>query len=198
VLFGQVAEHLALQAAHQEGTDAFPQFFRPLAAAVAPQECGLGAQIAGQDEIENAPQFAGMVLHGGAGQRHPHLRVQLLGRQRALTLGVLDGLGLIQHGEAQGNVFVVFNIPAKQGIAGQDHVHGIVFFQVGDGVAALIPGACYHPDDQAVVKALHFRQPVIGQRSGRDHDALLNAVFFLGGGQGGDDLQRLAQTHLVR
>ena len=65
-------------------------------------------------------------------------------------------------------------------------------------MAALIPRACYHPDDQAVVKALHFRQPVIGQRSGRDHDALLNAVFFLGGGQGGDDLQRLAKTHLVR
>ena len=198
VLFRQVAEHLALQAAHQEGPDPLPQLLRPFATAVAAQERGLGAQIAGQDEVEDAPQFAGVVLHGGAGQRHPHLRIQLLGRQRPLTLGVLDGLGLVQHGEAQGNVLIVFNVPAKQGIAGQDHVHRIVLFQVGDGVTAFVPLPGHHPDDESVVETLHFCQPVIGQGSRGDDDAFLRTVLLFGGGQGGDDLQRFAKAHLVR
>ena len=49
----QLGQHLLLQAAHEEGTDALAQLLGMFAAAVAAQEGRLRAQIAGQDEIKD-------------------------------------------------------------------------------------------------------------------------------------------------
>ena len=111
VLLRQSGERFALEPAHQEGPDALPQLLGALPAAIAPQERRLCPQIARQGEVKDAPQLAGVVLHGRAGERHAHLRVQLLGRHGPLALRVFDALCLVQDGEAQRDVAQAADIP---------------------------------------------------------------------------------------
>ena len=115
---GQVGQHLALEAAHQEGTDALAQFVGALASAIAAQKRRLRAQVARQHKVKDAPQFAGMVFHGGAGQGHAHLRVQLLGGHRPLALGIFHALRLVQDGKAQGDIPQMLDIAPQKRIAG--------------------------------------------------------------------------------
>ena len=196
-LSGQVGQHLALEAAHQEGADALAQLVGPLASAIAAQKCRLRAQVSRQHEIKDAPQLAGVIFHGGAGQRHAHLRVQLLGGHRPLALRVFHALCLIQYGKAQGDVPQVLNIAPQKRIAGQHHVHRRVALDLLDGAAPFLPRSAHHAHHHRVVKTLEFGQPVIGQRRGGDDHALHHAVPAPGRRQRRDDLHRFAQAHLV-
>ena len=101
VLLRQILEHLGFQAAHEKRLDALLQFLGVLAAAVTPQERRLPAQIARQNEIEDAPQLAHVVFHRRARKRDAHLRVDLLGGRRADGLRVFHELRLVQDREAE-------------------------------------------------------------------------------------------------
>ena len=57
----------------------------------------LGAQVAGYEEVEQAPQFGHVVLYGRAGEYEAMGGAQLLDRLGQLGLGALDEVALVEY-----------------------------------------------------------------------------------------------------
>ncbi|MNC30327.1 hypothetical protein D3C87_1358120 [compost metagenome] len=100
-LLRQLGQHLALEAAQHKGGDDCSQLSQVhrIAGRLAKSllEASLAAEQPGVDEVEQAPQFAKVVLHRRAAQGEPKIprqREQRLGPHRA---GILDLLRLVRH-----------------------------------------------------------------------------------------------------
>src|SRR5690606_29831579 len=99
---GDVALHAPEQERLGEGPQALERRLRSAAdgLGVALLEVAARAEEPRMREAEDAPELLEAVLHGRAAEGHAEsIRLSirdLIGRRRALALGVLDGLGFVQ------------------------------------------------------------------------------------------------------
>ncbi len=82
----------------------------------------LRAEVAGLDEIHDAPQIEQAVFQRSAGQRQPLIGLQLLHRLRDLRGRILDELRFIQYHGAEGELLQRLKITAKQRVIRHDDV----------------------------------------------------------------------------
>lgn len=193
-LFRQLGEDLLLEAAHEEGADLLGQQVAVRAVAVALHELRLVHEVAGQDEVEDGPELPGVVLHGRAGQGEAGLRLDALDRARAHGGRVLDLLRLVQYAEAEVHVFQPVDVPAHLRVGGDEHVH--VLHVLGLAAAVVLPAG---EDHGAHVRRelLDLRLPVVDQGRRRDDQARHAAHRLIPPLDEGEDLDRLAQAHVV-
>ena len=129
---GQILGDVLLQAAQQQRAqlgrepaagDALGGF-GVLAAArlVGLEEMFLVAEVAGLDEIHDAPQIEQPVFQRRAGEREAVLGLQLLDRLRDLRAGVLDELRLVQNHRAEGELLQLLQVAPQQRVIGDDDV----------------------------------------------------------------------------
>lgn len=140
-----------------------------------------------------------MVFHRRTGQRQTRLRLELLDRARADAHRVLDILRLVENRKPERHFGEQANVAADERIARQIHVHVAVFArQTGNGLRALGLRALARRTAQFGRKFRDFRHPVVDQRRRRHDDGCRVLVAAaLRPQQQGDDLQGLAQTHVV-
>ena len=86
------------------------------------QELFLRAEIAGLDEIHDAPQIEQAVFQRRAGERDLVFALQLLDRLRDLRAGVLDELRLVQDHGAEGEFMQFLQVAAEQGVVRDDQI----------------------------------------------------------------------------
>ena len=146
---------------------------RPLRQALGEaRELLAGAEQAGIDEVEDGPEVPEPILDGGAGERDPRLRVELLDRARLLGAGILDGLRLVEHGQAPRDL----RQPGRaqeRAVAGDDEVdvREAVRESSASSSAAVIADGCATSGSQARCEALDLRHPVGQERRRRDEQA---------------------------
>ena len=210
-LLGQVGKHLRLQAAQHERAHERLQPARDVLVATddrqleALAEARIGAEQPRHQEIENAPKLGEAVLHRSARERETMLRLDALHRARDERRRVLHVLRLIERAQEEALPHPVVDIDAKQVVGGHEHVARVSSGRaVGRGkrerpdVAALGFRARDGAYRELGREAGKFLQPVVHERrrahdKARPHAARLVAT----GEQKRDELQRLAQAHLV-
>ena len=128
---GQILGHVLLEPAQQQRAqlgreppagDALGRFGVLAARLVGLGELLLVAEVAGLDEIDDAPQVEQAVLQRRAGQRQAVLGLQLLDRLRHLRAGVLDELRLVQNHRAEGELLQLLQVAPQQGVVGDDDI----------------------------------------------------------------------------
>ena len=82
----------------------------------------LVAEVAGLDEIHDAPQIEQAVLQRRAGERQAVLGLQLLHRLRDLRAGVLDELRLVENHRAERELLQLLQVAPQQRVVGHDDV----------------------------------------------------------------------------
>ena len=195
-LVRQFLQHVLLQAPDQERMDLFQQVIRVFPVLVLPQEGVVARQVSGQHKVKQAPQFAHAILHGRSGQGKTGIRLQLLHRLGRHAAGVLDILCLVQNDKTELMILQQADIPADQRITGDHHIHVPVADDMPDQSRPLGAVAAEHGHAQIRREFPEFAQPVISQGRGRHHQA--GPSSFPGGDQQGNDLCRLAQSHIIR
>ena len=105
----QLGQHFLLRAAQEERPHALAQARQRLAARVvagerrlvALAEIGRGAEIAGQEKIEERPEIEHRIFQRRAGEDEPVPRAKHLRALRVLAAAILDVLRLVQRDEAE-------------------------------------------------------------------------------------------------
>ena len=164
----------------------------------------LRAQQPRGEEVEQAAQLAQRVFHRGAGERHAARRAELQQAARALRIGVLDSLSLVQNQGGQGVLSQQLGAAGGHAVGGERHVRPLqqplgVLLQV----VAVLPVQHIRVQHQRVELRGELAQLVlpVGEQRGRRHDERGAPVERPGGvqmRQPGDDLQGLAQAHVIR
>ena len=80
---------------------------------VSVEELFLVAEVAGLDEIHDAPQIEQPVFQRGAGERDFIFALQLLDRLRDLRTGIFDELRLVQNHGAEGKFMELLEIATQ-------------------------------------------------------------------------------------
>jgi len=161
--------------------------------AVDAAELFLAAKVAWGEEGHEAPEFAEVVFHGGAGHAQA-----VAGREGAGDVGpfgvrVLDILGFVEDEEVEGLTLEDFLIARQEGIAGDDEVEAGGAFEMLLAVAAV-----GDVDAQPRGEALGFGAPVGHEAGGRDDEAgEVGAAGFLFEDEMGENLDGFAQAHVV-
>ena len=192
----EVGRDLGLHAAEQEGPHHAGEGEAALGVAVAldgggeaPAEGRRGAEEARHDDAEEAPELGEAVLDGCAGEGDAGVRLEGRRRLRALGVGVLHGLGLVEDDGGPGE--------AAQGLVAHEDVPGgddeVTPREVGE--VLLAGGAVVEVDAQARGEALGLAQPVEADGHG-GHDELGAARGAVE--EDGEGLDGLAETHVVR
>jgi hypothetical protein len=166
----QLRGHLLLGAAQQEGADARGQVRQACLVAVALDgravvlgELAGVAEPAGQQEVEQRPEFAQVVFQRRAGQAQAVPRVQLARGLGGLGPGVLDVLRLVEDQQVVLLFAELLGVARQQRIGGEDQV------MLGDPrEVAAAAGAMQGEHAQLRGEALGFVQPV-GDQAGRHH-----------------------------
>ena len=158
-------------------------------------EMFLGAEVAGLDEINDAPEIEQAIFQRRAGQGEALLGFQLLDRLGHLRARVLDELRFVEDDRAEGEFLQSFQVAPQQGVVGDDHVVLRNLF------AQVVPrrAAFQHQHFQMRREAVGFAPPVV-QHGGRANDQRglgFLAVALVQPGEPGQRLQRFAQTHVV-
>ena len=148
-LGGQLLQHVFFETAQQEGSDAFTQpghgslvailgdgDFVPVAEIIG------AAQVAGHEEVEEAPEIEDRVFQRGAGQHQPVFRSDGLHGLGVLRAAVFDVLGLVEHRRVEGVSPVLLDVASQQRVAGD---HQIVSGDLRKELVALRPGQHQHP-----------------------------------------------------
>ena len=210
-LLGQVGKHLRLQAAQHERAHERLQPARDVLVATddrqleALAEARIGAEQPRHQEIENAPKLGEAVLHRSARERETMLSLDALHRARDERRRVLHVLRLVESAQEETLPHPVVDIDAKQVVGGHEHIARVRGGRtVGRGkrerpdAAALGFRARDGANRELGREAGKFLQPVVHERR-RAHDkAWPHAARLVAAGeQKRDELQRLAQAHLV-
>ena len=140
-----------------------------------------------------------MVFHRRAGQRQTRLRLELLDRARADTHRIFDILRLVENREAERHLGEQADVASDQRIACQIHIHVAVFArQPRNRLRALGLRTLARNAAQLGREFRDFRHPVVHQRRRRNDDGgRVLVAAALGPQQQCDDLQSLAQAHVV-
>ena len=151
------------------------------------------AQPAGQQEMEQRPQLAQVILQRRAGQAQAVVRAQVACGLGRLGGGVLDVLRLVEDQQVILVLPELLGIARQQGIGGEDQV---VF---GDLRERLAPArAVQREHAQVGGEAFGLVQPVGDQAGRHDHQCRAGqAPGLLLQQHEGEGLQRLAQAHVV-
>ena len=126
---GQIVGHLAFEAAQHEG----PQLGRKAAAGNALFVGGifaaglvflakflLAAEVAGLNEVHDAPEVEQTVFQRRAGEGQMLIGLQLFDGVGDLGIRILDELGLVQNDDTEGKFLQCLQIAAQQGVVGHD------------------------------------------------------------------------------
>jgi hypothetical protein len=149
------------------------------------------------DVVEQRPQVAQAVLDRGAGQHDARLGLELLGGAALARARILDRLGLVEDGQAPGGRDHPGQ-PVQRTVAG-DHQIGAGELVGGRGGQALGGNARGMGDQHAERwrEAGDLLRPVGEQRCRSDQQARHPAVLALEHHEQGDDLDGLAQAHVI-
>ena len=85
-------------------------------------EMFLVAEIAGLDEIHDAPQIEQPVFQRRAGEREPMFGLQLLDRLRDLRAGILDELRLVENHRAERKFLQLLEVAPQQRVIRHDQI----------------------------------------------------------------------------
>ena len=123
----QLRRHLRLRAPQDERTDAAREDLDRAAVLLRgrpamPREGGRGAEQAGVQELEQAPQLAEMVLDRRAAQRQPVLRANQPRGLRRRRVRVLDRLRLVEDRVLELDVLQQQRVAPQRAVAGEDDV----------------------------------------------------------------------------
>ena len=199
-LLGQVGDHVLLDAAQHEGRDEGLEAARRVAlgmldrALEALGETLMRAQEPRHQEVEDAPELGEAVLDRRTREREPHGGRQAFGRAGDLGERVLDVLGLIEHDAGETLLRVLVDVATHEVVRGHEH---LVPRRARDRHATLLLGAHDGRGVERGREAVELDHPVIDERRGA-HDERGRRVAGLDAGEHvRDDLERLAQTHVV-
>ena len=155
----------------------------------------LVAEVAGLDEIHDAPQIEQPVFQRRAGERQAVLGLQLLDRLRDLRAGILDELRLVQNHRAEGELLQLLQVAPEQRVIGHDQI------VLRNLLAQIVPrrAAFEHEHLQARREPLRLAPPVVqhGRRADDERRLGIFRVAFLEPRQPRERLQRFAQAHVV-
>lgn len=131
-LLGKLCQDLGLEAPKHEGADGALQ--EPLAIGlprlhgtlVALGKLVVSAQIAGHEEVEDAPELRQAVLYGRAREGQADVGVKALDGPRDLGHGVLDVLRLVEYHAREVQRRVLLNVSAQEVVGGHQDVRALV------------------------------------------------------------------------
>ena len=158
---------------------------------VAAAEGAAGIEQAGVEEVQDRPQLVQPVLDRRARERDPVAGRQRAGRLRAARERVLDLLRLVQHQHPPLRLAQQPPVARQQRVGGQHHV---VAGQIIDVMRAVGPVVEVHR--QVGSEPPQLASPVAEHRC-RAHDQRRRIRLVGAIQQIGDQLHRLAQTHVV-
>ena len=152
----------------------------------------------GIDEVEDRPEVAKPVLDGRAGEGDAGFGPELLDRLGLLGRRILDGLGLVEHGQPPGHPRQPW-CPCQEAVARDDQIGARQVLRPLNRFLALCRRGMEHDRFEARCEALDLGSP-IGEQGGRRHEkaglALL-ARLVLQHQKQRQDLDGLAEPHVV-
>ena len=155
----------------------------------------LVAEVAGLDEIHDAPQIEQPVFQRRAGERQPVLGLDLLDRARNLRAGIFDELRLVQNHRAEGELLQLLQVAPEQRVIGHDDVVLRNLF------AQIVPlrAAFEHEHFQARREPFRLALPVVqhGRRTDDERRLVIFFVLLLEPRQPRERLERFAEAHVV-
>ena len=159
------------------------------------QKLFLIAEIAGLDEIHDAPQIEQAVFQRRAGERDFIFAFQLLHRLRDLRAGIFDELRLVQNHRAERKFLQLLQIAPEQRVIRHDQIVLRNLF------AQIVPrrAAFEHEHFQVRREFFRFAPPVVQNGRGTNHERRL-VIFFvllLQPREPRQSLQRFSETHVV-
>src|ERR1700722_13430662 len=86
------------------------------------REGAAGSQHPGIQKLEQAPQFAEMILHGRAAEREPMLSLQKPDRFSRFTRAVFDGLGFVENQVIKFVILEEHRVIAAGAVGGDDEI----------------------------------------------------------------------------
>ena len=153
------------------------------------------AEVAGLDEIHDAPQIEQPVFQRRAGERQAVLGLELLDRLRDLRAGILDELRLVQNHRAEREFLQFLQIAPQQRVVGHNQI------VLRNLLAQIVPrrAAFEHQHLQAGREPVRLAPPVVqhGRRADDERRLGIFRVAFLEPRQPRQRLQRFAQAHVV-
>src|ERR1035438_6308297 len=155
----------------------------------------LVAEVAGLDEIHNAPQIEQAVFQRRASERQPVLGLDLLHRARNLRAGIFDELRLVQNHRAEGEFLQFLQVaPEQRVIRHDDVVLRNLFAQIVSRRAAF-----EHEHLQVRREPFRLALPVVqhGRRADDERRLVIFFVLLLEPRQPGERLERFAEAHVV-
>ena len=154
----------------------------------------VGIQKTGHQKIKNTPQFAEPVLDGSAGEGKPLDALHRLHRPGVLGGVIFDILGLVQNMITEHPPLILLDVPFQQIVRSDRH---IVAHAAADSLSPLLRVSQNRQHGEFRGKTANLRLPVENQGSGADHQGGAVVPRLTGVQQQGDDLQGLAQAHIV-
>ena len=127
-------------------------------------KCHLCAEVAGLDEVDDAPEIEQAVFERGAGEGEALLGLELLDALGDLGAGVLDELGLVENQGLEVELLEFLEVPSQQGVVGDDDV------EAGDLLAEVVPVGAAFEDEHAHGRGelLGLATPVVEHGRGAD------------------------------
>src|SRR5713101_4631698 len=129
--FRQILRHILLHASQQQrpqfrrepsSRDALGRFGILSARLINFSELFLIAEVAGLDEIDDAPEIQQAIFQGRTRQRQPVFGLQLLHRLRDLCSGIFDELRFVQYEGAESELLQFFKVAPQQGVIGHNEI----------------------------------------------------------------------------
>ena len=155
----------------------------------------LVAEVAGLDEVGDAPEIHQPVLQRRAGEGEALVGLELFDGLGDLRGRVLDELRFVENGGAEGELLQFLEVAAEEGVVGDDDV------VLRDLFAQVVTGGAALQDEHLHVRreALGFATPVVQDGRGADDENGFGvlAVAMLEPGDPGERLQRFAEAHVV-
>ena len=151
-------------------------------------------EVTGHEEVEDRPEFGQAVLDRRSREREGGICLELFYRLRRLRRGVLDLLRLVEEDMAEMLLLVEVDVTAQHVVRRDDDV-GVL--QSGRK-SRLAFRLCAGDDGSLELgrELFDFFEPVVHQRRRRDDEGG-RPPFLAVREQKGDDLQGLAESHVV-
>jgi len=146
-------------------------------------------QVAGYDEIENAPEFAQVIFHGSAREGEPVGCHDFLHRLTAFGFGIFYQMRFVQDGDIPFLVLKFFLVAEKGFVGGEEDIGRFVVSS-----SSVIGG-----NAERWRELFEFALPV-GDESGRSayQGAICERFRFLEVKDAGNRLHGFSQSHVVR
>ena len=151
-------------------------------------ESGALAEQSGHQEAEDRPQVRGSVLEGRARDRDPVVGLEREARLRGLRLGVLDGLGFVEHRVAETGLREQFGMTTQLRVAGDPETGAGILDEIILGREDGRPGAEFR------VETLDLAEPHRDDARRTDDEGTLADGTRR---EQGEHLDGLAEAHLV-